>query len=207
MTVKPLAPVPPELLRGKKNPDLVTVPERHALAIRGEGPPDSLAFAEAVGALYGVAYTLRADLKRQGRAVFKVGPMDGEWWAEGEGLPESGVPDRHTWRWDLRITVPPDTASAAVADAVRVATTKKNAKLEPGGAASRIELRCLASAQFARILHVGPYADEPRSFGEIERFLADAGLERARGHVEVYVSDPGRTAPEKLKTVLLVPIR
>jgi hypothetical protein len=202
----PLVPTPPELTRGKRSPDLVTVPDRYVLCIRGGGPPDAPAFEEAVAALYAAAYGLRAARKRKGRLVFKVGPMDGAWWAEGEELPVERVPDPSAWRWELRLSVPSDTVSAEVTDALESVISKKTSP-EARAAAERIELRRIPSARYARVLHVGPYSDEPQSFAGLDAFLAESGVQRERSHVEVYLSDPRRTPAERLKTVLLAPIR
>ena len=70
----------------------------------------------------------------------------------------------------------------------------------------RIQLLGIESSRFARILHVGPYATEPESFAKIDAMLSGQGLDREPWHVEVYLSDPSRTAPEKLKTCLLTKV-
>lgn len=95
---------------------------------------------------------------------------------------------------------------ADVRSAIEAATTKKGGKLEASREAERIELLKKPKQRFARILHVGPYAEEPRSIALIDALLENQGLSREAWHVEVCVSDPNRTAPKKLKTVLLEPI-
>ena len=197
---------PPELTKAKSKPDFVDVPSRAVLTIPGAGSPDSSEFAGSVGALYGISYALRFARKKADRPVFKVGVLEGEWWAEGADLPEHGVPSRDTWRWRLRMGVPPDVTSAELAEVVEAATEKRGGKLEGDPFARAIELVELPACHMARILHVGPYAAEPESFQIIGEFLVGEGVERAAGHVEVYLSDPRRTAPEKLKTSLLVEI-
>ena len=207
MTDKPASPTPPELLKAKKKADVVMVPARLAIALRGEGSPDQPAFADAVGALYGVAYTMRFARKKTGLPLFKVGTLEGEWWAEGDDLPPDRVPDRDTWRWEVRIAMPDDATPEEVADAVEAATMKKGGKLEGSNAARAVELRELPEQRAGRILHVGPYSEEAESFALIDELLDTEGLRRENRHTEVYLSDPSRTAPEKLRTVLLVPIR
>ncbi len=194
-------PVPAVLLDAKITPDVVEVPARAAVTIDGAGPPDDPGFTRAMGALYGVAYGLKFSRKASGRD-FKVGPLEGRWWAEGvrEGIL---LAPRHTWRWRLRIAVPDDVAEADVAAVVRAAVTKKGGKLEGSDEAQRVALERIPVTRVGRILHVGPYANESASFARMEEVLAAAGLRRARPHVEVYLSDPRRTKPERLKTVLL----
>jgi hypothetical protein len=206
MPEKTMQWTPAELTKAKTKPDLVEVPSRSVLAISGSGSPDSPEFAGSVGALYGVSYALRFARKKAGQPVFKVGVLEGEWWAEGDDLPEHGVPSREAWRWRLRMGVPPDVTPAELEEVVDAVTAKRGGKLEGDSFARAIELVDLPAYHMARILHVGPYAAEPESFQVLGEFLAGEGLERALGHVEVYLSDPGRTPPEKLKTSLLVEI-
>jgi hypothetical protein len=90
---------------------------------------------------------------------------------------------------------------------VEAATTKRKGKLEGSEEARRVRLARIAGGRFARILHTGPYATEPESFRKIGALLDGLGLEREPWHIEVYLSDPGRTAPEKLETMLLAKVR
>jgi hypothetical protein len=203
MTEKPVQYTPAELLKAKKHPDIVEVPDRVVLAIDGAGGPEEPGFAASIGALYGISYGLRFARKAAGRPVFKVGVLEGEWRAEGADLSVHEIPARETWRWRLQMALPPDVTSDELAAMVEAATTKKGGKLHGSEEARRLALAHPESGGYARILHVGPYATEPESFARIDDFLADQGRSREPWHVEVYLSDPGRTAPEKLKTALL----
>ena len=197
----PPLPVPAVLLGATTTPDVVEVPARSAVAIDGAGPPDDPGFQAAMGALYGVAYGLKFARKPGGRD-FRIGPLEGRWWAEGapEGIL---LAPRDTWRWRLRIAVPDDVVEADVAAVVRAAVAKKGGKLEGSEEARRVALERIPATRAGRILHVGPYATEPESFARMGEALAAAGLRRARPHVEIYLSDPRRSKPEALKTVLL----
>ena len=192
-------------MKAKAKPDLVEVPARSVLAIEGAGPPDDPGFAAAIGALYGIAYTLKFARKKAGLGDDKVGVLEGEWWSKGRDPSVLAAP-RGSWRWRLQIAVPEGVKKADVRSSIQAATTKKGGKLEASREAERIGLVKKARQRFARILHVGPYAEEPRSIAQIEALLENEGLSREAWHVEVYLSDPNRTAPEKLKTVLLVPV-
>ena len=206
MTDKPTRATPAELIKAKTKPDVVDVPSRLVMALAGAGPPEAPEFAEAVGALYGVAYTMRFARKKTDLPVFKVGVLEGEWWAEGDDLPVHDVPARETWRWRVMMAVPGDATSEELEVAVVAATTKRGGKLEGSAVTTRIELLRLPATRYARILHRGPYATEPESFAKIADMLEAMGLERERRHLEVYLSDPQRTAPEKLRTALLTPL-
>jgi hypothetical protein len=196
--------MPEVLFKARPAADVVEVPARSALAIDGAGGPESEPFGRSIGALYGVAYTLKFSRKPAG-TEFKIGPLEGRWWAEG-ATQESGlaVAPRETWRWRLRMAVPGDVTEAELASVIRTATMKKGGKLEGSPDAARVALERIPAAAMGRILHVGPYADEPASFEKIRELLSTSGRSGANAHLEIYLSDPGRTKPEKLKTVLLL---
>ena len=99
---------PAVLVEGKLEPDCVDVPSHTVLAIAGEGGPDQPSFESSLGALYGIAYTLKFARKHDSRAGFEVGVLVGDWWAEGADLPLHAVPARETWRWRLQLAVPTD---------------------------------------------------------------------------------------------------
>lgn len=194
---------PEAFLKAKQQPDIVEVRSRLVLAIEGAGPPEQPGFSDAIGALYGVSYTLRFARKNAGGPVFKVGVLECKWWAEGENLPVHAVPARETWRWRVMMGVPDDVTQEEFAATVEAATRKRGGKLEGSDVARRIELTRLEPARFARVLHVGPYSTESESFAKIGELLEAEGAQRERAHIEVYLSDPNRTQPDKLKTVLL----
>lgn len=203
MSDKPVQYTPTELIKAKQKPDLVKVPARTVLALDGEGGPEELGFASAIGALYGVSYALKFSRKKAGQPDFKVGVLEGEWRAKAEDRPILEVPARSDWRWRVQMAVPPDLTKKELKAVVDAVTTKRGGKLESSDEAKRIQILKVKGARFARILHVGPYADEPDSFDKIDELLTYEGLSREPWHVEVYLSDPSRTAPEKLKTGLL----
>src|SRR5256885_1588819 len=94
----PMSPMPEVLLKARLDADVVTVPSRAVLSIEGRGAPDGEAFQRSVGALYGVAYTLKFARKRDGKGDFKVGALEGSWGIDG---PESAflTTPREEWRW------------------------------------------------------------------------------------------------------------
>jgi len=198
-TAPPL-PMPAVLVVATEEPDVVEVPARTVVAIDGAGPPDGEAFGRSLGALYGAAYGLKFSRKGRG-ATFKVGPLEGRWWAEGAA--EGPRAPRETWRWRLRMAVPDDVSEAELDGVIGAAISRKGGKLEGSEAARRVFVERVPRATLGRILHVGPYADEPRSFARVDAALAAAGRRPSLTHLEVYLSDPRRTAPARLRTVLL----
>jgi hypothetical protein len=198
----------PELLfSAKREADVVDVPARTVLSIIGEGPPDSDSFRHSIGALYGVAYSLKFSRKPRGKD-FKVGPLAGRWWAEGAGTERSMVvAPRESWRWRLRIDVPGDVTERELFEVIHAATTKKGGKLEGSAEAGHVALERVPAQKMGRILHLGPYREEPASFEKIRAALEAGGLRGGDAHHEIYLSDPMRTEPSKLRTVLLLELR
>ncbi len=198
----PLLPMPDVLLHATTHADVVTIPARTALAYDGHGAPESEAFQEALGALYGVAFTLKFARKRTGGAELKIGPLEARWWAALEGTDFLLAP-RDRWRWRLRIAVPDDVTEAEVDAAIHAATSKKGGKLENSAEARLVALERIPAQRAGRALHVGPYAEEGRTFEAIGEALAHAGVRPAFSHLEVYLGDPRRTPAARLRTVLL----
>jgi hypothetical protein len=194
--------VTPVLVKATTTPEIVTLPARLALAVDGRGAPHGDGFEQALSSLYGVAYGLKFARKKSGRNTsFKVAPLEGLWSAEGWSDPLL-VPPPEMWTWRLRITVPPDVSDAEIAESIRQSMAKKGGNLEGSSAPNSVFLERICEIRCGRILHMGPYADEPRSFAVLAKLIEAAGLRAEHTHIEVYLSDPRRVTPEKMKTVL-----
>ena len=188
-----------------KHPSIVEVPDLAFLMLDGRGDPaTSEAYVEALEALYGVAYTLKFTLKKADpERDFKVAPLEGLWWGDEEKPSLASLQDdRDAWNWTMMIAVP-DAVTAAELDAAAVAAARKR----PGPAAGRIRLERFAEGLAAQIMHVGPYADEAPTIEGLHAFAAAQGYELRGRHHEIYLGDPRRTAPERLKTVIRHPVK
>ncbi len=201
----PALPMPAALYDATETADIVTIPARTVLAIANHGAPESKLFEQSVGAVYGLAYTLKFARKKAGGRDFKIGPLEGRWWAADLTRRLVDVP-RDEWHWELRLALPDDATPAELAAVIEAATTKKGGKLEGSAAARQAKLEHLPAARYGRVLHVGPYKEEGRSFGRIIEVLQAAGLTPRNRHLEVYLNDPRRTKPERVKTVVLLEI-
>ena len=180
----------------------VDVPEMNFLAVDGRGNPnDSEAFQGAIMALYSMAYTMKFELKKKDPAKdFKVAPLEVLWWNDVSG---ALVPGRkEDWQWSAMIMVPdfiaPDMAEAAKGTAAK----KKDLPELP-----KLRLVKLHEGRAAQIMYIGPYADEGPTIERIHEFIQEKGGTLAGKHHEIYMGDPRRTAPEKLKTVIRQPFR
>ncbi len=172
---------------------------------KGEAPGTTPGFAAAIQALYGVAYTLKfAIKKRKADPVdYPVMPLEGLWWVE-DGRFDLTVKDN--WFYTLMIMQPELVTTALFADAV--AQLRKKHGDSP--ALSGLRLESFAEGQCVQTMHVGPYATEPATMERMRAFMQENALRDLVGsggkHHEIYLGDPRKTAPEKLKTVLRHPV-
>lgn len=181
---------------------LLGVPEMRYLMVDGEGDPNtSPAYAGAIGALYPVSYTLKFASKRDLGRDYVVPPLEGLWWAEDMSA-FTTARDKSAWEWTLMIMVPDWIGADLVDDAV--------ARVRAKGAPDRlgdVRFEALAEGPCAQTLHVGPYDDEGTVLEELHReFLPTNGLRPTGRHHEVYLGDPRRVAPERLRTILRQPV-
>ena len=194
-------------LYAPKNRDweTLTVPPQRFLAVDGHGDPNtSPAYAEAVEALYAVAYTVKFASKRAGRDLV-VGPLEGLWYAEEASV--FSARDKAAWSWTMLISQPDWVSDADIGEAIAAARAKAAAKKKPLPALDGVRIEVLDEGLCEQVLHVGSYDDETpvlaRLHGEL---LPAAGLRERGRHHEVYLGDPRRTAPDKLRTVLRQPV-
>ena len=182
--------------------ELVEVPPQRYLMVDGHGDPNSSAdYADAVSALYGVAYKLKFLSKLELERDYVVMPLEALWWSE-DWAAFTTERDKSRWSWTVMNLVPvwiPD-------DLVQRARDSSAAR---GGGPALDRLRCeeLAEGTCVQTLHVGSYDDEAPVLDELHRrFIPGQGL-RMRGlHHEIYLTDPRRSAPERLRTILRQPV-
>ena len=180
---------------------LVDVPEFTFLTQTGMGDPNSAtAFGNAVSALYTLAYTLKFMLKAEGKTQdFTVMPLEAIWWVDGGTLsPET----RSEWQWRAQILQPDFVTEELLEEARKSARAKK-----PEVAVDSVQLLREAEGICAQALHIGSYAEEKSTIEQMVAFAAQQGYVPAGRHHEIYMSDPARTAPAKLRTVLRQPVR
>ena len=190
-----------------KRPALVEVPDMDFLMIDGRGDPNTAQeFQQAMEALYGVFYTVKFARKRAGaKDDYVVPPPEGLWWMEG--LTEFGprmaelMRKKDQWKWTLMIARPPQVTAELVQKAISDLTNKKDLP-----ALKKIRLEAFHEGLSAQILHVGPYCDEPPTIAALQVFIAEQSCRPRGKHHEIYLSDPRRTAPAKLKTILRQPV-
>jgi hypothetical protein len=188
------------LYRARRTPGLVDVPPLQYLMIDGHGDPNlAPEYTEALQALYAVAYGVRFAVRRSGGEDFTVMPLQGLWSAADSSAFVRG--DRASWDWTMMI-MQPDAVTAGLVDRVRTAASAK----APARALAAIRLERYEEGPAAQVLHVGPYAGEGPTIEALHGFIAASGLHRRGRHHEIYLGDPRRATPERLRTIIRQPV-
>jgi hypothetical protein len=181
------------------------LPPLLAVMAEGEGPVGPEAFAPLMPGLYGTAYSLRFTLKHRG-VDEKIGPLEGLYRTTdgATDLEQILAPggDRSTWRWTLFIALQRRASPSEVDAAFAVG----RAKMDPA-VADRLKISELHEGRVAQILHVGPYAAERPTIERLHAAIEAAGFQPRGDHHEIYLGDPTRSAPDKLRTLLRQPVQ
>ena len=152
-----------------------------------------------IGALYSWAYTLKFHYKGSDKD-FKVMPLEGLWWIENGTFDMNNPAPRDDWRWRAIIRVPGFVTEEAMQELVPELLEKKGEKVR------EVSLWNYREGISAQVLHIGPYSDETPTINTLHQWVEDNGY-RLRGyHHEIYLSDPRRSKPENLKTIIRHPL-
>lgn len=183
-----------------KTPVIVALPPILYFQLAGEGDPSGPDFEESVGAMYAVAYSVKMTSKKVGRD-YKVAPLEGLWWADGDNSQFLEIP-REEWKYRLLIRVPDFIDNDKLADAQESLISKgKSLRVR------NVELEIFDEGTVVQVLHRGPYADEKPSVDAMLAYARENGYTFAGRHHEIYLNDPRRCAPEKMRTILRHPLK
>lgn len=183
--------------------EVVDVPPMQFLMIDGHGDPNTAQeYKNAVEALYAVSYQLKFMSKKELSKDYVVPPLEGLWWAEDMET-FTTKQDKSKWDWTMMIMQPEQITQEMVEAAVKQVQKKKNLPALP-----KLRLETYHEGLSVQILHIGSYDDEGPTIAQMHHeFMPENGYEEAGKHHEIYLSDPRKVVPEKLKTVLRQPIR
>ncbi len=188
-----------------KKVELVEVPAFQFAMIDGEiepghGPGNSPAFKQALEALYGISYTLKftSKLRKEDPIDYTVMALEGLWWVE-VGSFDIRKPDN--WRWTVMIMQPDHINTDMFQDGLEQLRKKK-----PNPAIDKLRLETFNEGLSIQIMHIGPYTDEPATIDKMDAFAEEHGYRMRGKHHEIYLGDPLRADPAKLKTVLRHPV-
>jgi hypothetical protein len=182
-----------------KKPVLLDVQPAKYLSISGAGAPGGEEYQKKIGALYGTAFTLKFDSKFAG-CDYTVCKLEGIYWTDAGGPGFQCLP-MDQWHWDLIIRTP----DSLTVPQLKAAQAKMLGKGVPE--AADVAFQTIREGKCVQMLHVGPYSAEPATIENMRAFARSEGYEFADKHHEIYLSDPRRVAPEKLKTILRIPVR
>ncbi len=186
---------------GAGSPVIVDVPPLRFLQLEGAGDIGGPTFQEAVGALYGLAYPVKFAAKKALGLTYKVAPLEGVY-SRADGEANVAPDDRKSLSWRLMLMLP-DEVSGEFVDEVRakVAVKKNPPRL------SEIRIQTFSEGPSVQVLHIGPYSDETPTVLRLFAFAEENGYDVTGDHHEIYLGDPNRADPSKLKTVLRYGVR
>ena len=167
----------------------------------GESVGDSPAFVEALNALYGISYTLKftSKLRKENPIDYSVMALEALWWVEGDDF-EFGR--KQDWLFTALIMQPEHITQEMFTDALAQLNKKK-----PAPANAKLRLAAFEEGLSVQVMHIGPYAAEPATIERMKEYMHANRLERNGKHHEIYMGDPRRAQPDKLKTVLRQPVK
>jgi hypothetical protein len=180
---------------------IVDVPSMNFIMIDGQGNPNtSKEYSESLQALYMAAYTLKFNIKKNLAVDYPVMALEGLWWMDD--MREFSGARKDDWKWTMMIMQPEIVTPQLFAQSIIEASKKKG---HPG--LSRLRLESYKEGLATQILYFGPYADEGPTISRLHQSIEDGGHIRFGKHHEIYLSDPRRVTPEKLRTVIRQPMR
>ncbi len=195
-----------DLYQPKTTPSIIDVPEMTFIAVNGKGDPNTSAeYAAAVELLYGLSYTIKMGNKPV--LEYVIPPLEGFWSVDddfrGGG---AAITDKSKFIWTMLIRQP-DFVTAEVFEAAKAALARKKPDLD----ITKAQLEIITEGLCVHVMHIGPYDEEPDTIVAMEQYATQKGyridMNEARRHHEIYLSDPRKTSPEKLKTVIRHPVR
>ena len=198
-----------DLYLPKTKPALIQVPPMIFIQVQGSGNPNtSPLYKEAMEILYGLSYSIKMSKmdgsQPEGYFEYVVPPLEGLWWMKDGGTVDYHNKEDFCWISMIR---QPEFVNAAVFEAAKEKLLKK----KPGLNMDNTRLVEWTEGLCAQVMHLGPYDDEPQTLKRLNAFIETSGyvpdFSDMRRHHEIYLGDPRKTAPERLKTVLRLPVK
>ena len=181
-----------------RQPAFVVVGPAKYLAIIGQGAPGGQHFRSHISALYAVAFSLKMTEKFAGND-YKVCHLEGQWWA-GTGS-DFHAHQPKEWQWRLLLRVPEFITQAQVDGAIKAVVEKGKSPI-----ADQVKLEVLAEGRCVQMLHFGPYGEEKVTIDKMQELAQGNGVHLRGPHHEIYLSDPNRVPPNRLRTILRYPV-
>jgi hypothetical protein len=186
-----------------RGPEVVQVPDLTFIMIDGHGDPNtSTDYKNAIEALYGLSYTLKFGLKKELGLNYRVGALEGLWWADD--MADFATERKANYQWTAMIAQPDAVTPEWFARARDELGRRKSV-----AALGAARLERFAEGLCAQVLYIGPYSAEGPTISRLHEFIHEHGGRfdgQLQKHHEIYLGDPRRTAPEKWRTIIRQPI-
>jgi hypothetical protein len=179
-----------------KKPALVRTKPAKYLTVEGQGAPGGQRFTACIGALYGMAFTIKMTRKFAGKQDYAVCKLEGLWFFDAD---PATIP-KEKWKWKLMIRTPDFVSHQDMSAAVDTLLKRGKAR-----EVQEVRLESIDEGTCVQMLHVGPYEKESETVALMQGFAQANGLKLTGPHHEIYLSDPRRVPPERLKTILRQP--
>jgi len=205
-----------DLYMPKVEPVIIDVPEFSFIKVDGKGNANTEGgeFYQAVELLYTLSYTIKMSSKSgnqpQGFFEYVVPPLEGLWWFNDSTDKDFSQKDKYLWTSMIR---QPEFVTQEVFDWACKEAARKKPRLDT----SKARFQSFTEGLCVQMMHIGPYADEPKTIALMVEFIKENNYQNAIGdvrsdgstkrHHEIYLSDPRKTEPSKMKTVLRHPIK
>ena len=200
-----------DLYMPKTKPSIIEVPEMTFIMVDGKGNPNTCDdYKNAMEVLYGLSYSIKMSkmngTQPKGYFEYVVPPLEGLWWIDNEYFDSINILDKDKFSWTSMIRQP-EFVTLEVFEIAKQVLLKKKPELD----FSTTRLVTYREGLCAQIMHIGPYDDEAATIKVMEEFIVKEGyindISTTRWHHEIYLGDPRKTKPEKLKTIIRHPIR
>jgi hypothetical protein len=184
-----------------KKVEIVDVPMMNFLMIDGSGDPNTAQeYKDAVEALFAVSYALKFMVKKEKGVDYGVLPLEGLWWTDD--MTQFSMQNKDMWKWTTMIMQPEYVTEDLVSKALEQVKNKKKPPALP-----KIRVESFHEGLSAQIMHIGPYSAEGPTIEKLHNLIKENGYELKGKHHEIYLSDPRRSAPERMKTIIRQPMR
>ncbi|KNF08977.1 hypothetical protein CLPU_4c00230 [Gottschalkia purinilytica] len=196
-----------DLYQPKSKPSIVNVPEMNFIMVSGKGDPNSEVFQQAVELLYGLSFTIKMSKMKgnqpEGYFEYVMPPLEGLWWIE-DG--EFSFRERDNWVWAIMIRQPEFVTDSVFQWACNEYKRKKGVI-----DLSKVSFETYNEGLCVQAMHRGSYKNEPETVEKMKAFMVENNLEErlmdGGKHHEIYLSDPRKTLPEKLRTIIRHPVK
>ncbi len=194
----------PNLYNPPRDPHILEIPDMRFFMVDGTGyPVDNPLYQEAMQLLYGASFTLKMSVMKPTGKDYVVPPLEGLWWADDMTVfTDLYMERKDEWKWTSMIRIPDFVKEEQIKEALVLFKEKKN----PSNF-NKLRYETYAEGTVVQVLHLGPFSEEGPVIANMHKYAEEMGYLLHNKHHEIYLSDPRRTKPEKLRTVIRQPIK